>query len=198
MMARSLKLDFSKLTGLEIKHKLSKQAQIFEKKENVPKAAVLIPLFRQKSQWNVLFIHRSLWVDKHKDQVSFPGGMTEQGDQDPIETALRETREELGIPSHSIKVLGQLKPLVFRYEYQIYPIVGEILCPIEITPSKMEVSHTFSIPFNWLANPQHYSLKDYETAEGEKRQVFFYREYKNELLWGISAFITVQLVDKLI
>ncbi len=196
-MKKSAGTDFSKLTSSEIKDRLAKPEQIQEDIENIPKAAVLIPLFLQNNQWNVLFIHRSSWVDKHKDQVSFPGGMAEQGDKNPIETALRETREEIGIPSQWIKVLGQLNPLVFRNEYQIYPIVGEIPCPIEITLSRMEVNHTFSIPLNWLANPQNYSLKDYESAEGEKMKVYFFQEYEHELLWGISAFITIQLVEKL-
>jgi 8-oxo-dGTP pyrophosphatase MutT (NUDIX family) len=190
-------IDLLKLTSSEIKNKLTKPVPIQEDLENIPKAAVLIPLFLQNNQWNVLFIHRSSWVDKHRDQVSFPGGMTEQGDKDPIETALRETREELGIASHWVKVLGQLNPMVFRNEYRIYPIVGEIPWPIEITPSKMEVRHTFSMPLNWLANPKHYSLKDYGPADGEKRQVYFFQEYEHELLWGISAFITIQLIEKL-
>jgi 8-oxo-dGTP pyrophosphatase MutT (NUDIX family) len=196
-MANSINLDLSKLTSLEIKNKLAIGTYIFDCSDNVPTAAVLIPLFRQKNIWNILFIHRSNWVDKHKDQVSFPGGMAEQGDKDPIETALRETREELGIASHWVKVLGQLNPMVFRNEYRIYPIVGEIPWPIEITPSKMEVRHTFSMPLNWLANPKHYSLKDYGPADGEKRQVYFFQEYEHELLWGISAFITIQLIEKL-
>jgi 8-oxo-dGTP pyrophosphatase MutT (NUDIX family) len=197
MMTRSSKPDFSKLTSLDIKNKLSQQTPLDKNDDSVPKAAVLIPIFWQNKQWNVLFIHRSNWVDKHKDQVSFPGGMAEQGDKNPKETALRETREEIGIPSQRVKVLGQLKPLVFRKEYRIYPFVGEIPCPIEITLSKIEVSHSFSIPLNWLANPKHYSLQDYGTAEGEKRQVYFFQEYEHELLWGISAFITIQLLEKL-
>ena len=197
MMTHSPGVDYSSLTDLDIKNKLAKPILIRAKNDDVPQASVLIPLFRLRNQWQVLFIHRSNWVDKHKDQVSFPGGMAEQGDKDPIETALRETKEELAIPSWLVKVLGQLDPLVFRSEYRIYPIVGEIPYPIEITPSKMEVSHSFFVPLNWLANPQHYSLKDYDSTEGEKRQVYYYQEYEDELLWGISAFITIQLVEKL-
>ena len=98
--------DYSILSSPEIKNRLAKQAPIQEETGNIPNAAVLIPLFLQNKRWNVLFIHRSSWVDKHKDQVSFPGGMAEEGDQDPFETALRETREEIGIASELIKVLG--------------------------------------------------------------------------------------------
>jgi 8-oxo-dGTP pyrophosphatase MutT (NUDIX family) len=197
MVKTSTNIDYSNLASSEIKNRLAKQAQIQEEKEKIPKAAVLIPLFMQNNQWNVLFIHRSSWVDKHKDQVSFPGGMAEQGDEDPFETALRETREEIGIPSQLIKVLGQLNPLVFRKEYQIFPIVGEIPFPIEMTLSKLEVKHIFSIPLNWLADSQHYFLKDYDSLEGDKRKVYFFQEYEHELLWGISAVITIQLIEKL-
>ena len=189
--------DYSILSSPEIKNRLAKQAPIQEETGNIPNAAVLIPLFLQNNRWNVLFIHRSSWVDKHKDQVSFPGGMAEEGDQDPFETALRETREEIGIASELIKVLGQLNPLVFREEYKIYPIVGEIPFPIETTLSKMEVKHIFSIPLDWLADPLHYSLKEVDSPGGKKRKVYYFQEYEHELLWGISAFITIQLVEKL-
>jgi 8-oxo-dGTP pyrophosphatase MutT (NUDIX family) len=196
-MTNSSKIDFSRLTTLDIKNRLFQQGQQVEDEDNVPKAAVLIPLFRQKNQWNLLFIHRSNWVDKHKDQVSFPGGMAEQGDKDSIGTALRETQEEIGIPSQKVTFLGYLDPLVFRNEYRIYPVVGEIPFPIEIIPSRMEVSHVFSIPLNWLVNPRNYSLKEYGSTEGEKRQVYFFQDYEHELLWGISAYFTIKLIEKL-
>lgn len=196
MVALSRK-DYSKLTGLEIKNKLSISEHETETEENVPAAAVLIPLFRKNQQWHVLFMHRSQWVNNHKGQVSFPGGMAEERDQNVVATALRETREELGITASEINVLGQLSPLVFRKEYKIYPIVGEIPWPIKLIPSAVEVSHTFSIPLDWLANPSHFALKDYPAPDGQIRQVYFFQKYRGELLWGISAFITVELVGKL-
>lgn len=189
--------DYSRLTSLDIENRLSQQVQQAEDKDNIPNAAVLIPLFRQENQWKILFIHRSHWVDKHKDQVSFPGGMTERGDKDVLQTALRETSEEIGIPSEKVTLLGQLDPLVFRSESRIYPIVGEIPFPYEFTLSKMEVSHVFSIPLNWLANPKNYSLKDFGSAGNEKRKVYFYKKYEHELLWGISAYLTIQIIEKL-
>lgn len=189
--------DIWQLSAVEIKKKLNTTKQNIKEIDNIAIAAVLIPLFQMRNQWQVLFIHRSNWVDKHKDQVSFPGGMAEQGDKDEIATALRETREELGIPSGRISVIGHLQPMVFRNEYRIYPIVGEIPCLVEITPSEAEVNHAFSIPLKWLANPRHYALKDYKQADGQVRQVYFYRKYHDELLWGISAYIMVQLIEKL-
>ena len=196
-MKSSVLLEYSNFSASEIRDKLTKISRVPVQEINVLTAAVLIPLFRKRNQWHVLFIHRSHWVNNHKDQVSFPGGMVEQGDKEVLDTALRETREELGIPPQQVQVLGQLHPMVFRNEYKIFPIVGQIPWPIELTLSPLEVSHIFSVPFNWLANPGHYSRKEYKSPEGEKRQVYFYNKYRDELLWGISAFITIDLVDKL-
>ena len=190
-------LDLPHISASEIQNRLHKYGKIPGNTENTRGASVLVPLFKNKNRWHLLFIHRSSWVNSHKDQVSFPGGMAEQGDENVISTALRETWEEVGILPKQVKVLGQLTPIVFRNDYQIFPVVGVIPWPIELNLSPVEVSHVFSIPINWLANPAHFSQKPYISEDGHSGEVYFYKKYKGELLWGISAYITISLINQL-
>ncbi|MFE8729945.1 NUDIX hydrolase, partial [Aeromonas hydrophila] len=71
-------------------------------------AAVLVPVVERHDGLHLLLTRRSARLRHHAGQISFPGGRQDPDDQDLIATALRETREELGIPSHLVQVIGTL------------------------------------------------------------------------------------------
>jgi len=72
-------------------------------------ASVLIPLLKQRDEWHVLYIRRTKNInDRHSGQVAFPGGARESDDIDAVSTALRETREEIGINEDNISIVGTL------------------------------------------------------------------------------------------
>lgn len=161
-------------------------------------AAVLMLLTRQPDDWHLVFTQRTETVQDHKGQVSFPGGVQETDDTSLVETALRESHEEIGVKPQDVRVLGQLEPMLTRSSYLVTPVVGLIAWPYPFHPSPDEVSRIFTIPLGWLAGENRYSEKPYfRPALGFRENIIYFEEYDGELLWGISARLTVNLLEVL-
>jgi 8-oxo-dGTP pyrophosphatase MutT (NUDIX family) len=162
-------------------------------------AAVLVPLFCQDNQWNVLFTRRTDLVQDHKGQVAFPGGSTESEDGSPEDTALREAYEEIGLLPADVKIVGQLQLMITGTGFQVTPVIGIIPWPYSFTTSILEVSRIFSIPLEWLADPGHYSERIFYRSEADPtpHKAIFFEPYDGETLWGVSARITVNFLEVL-
>jgi 8-oxo-dGTP pyrophosphatase MutT (NUDIX family) len=161
------------------------------------KAAVLIPLLCDGDRWRLLFIRRTETVQDHKGQVSFPGGAYETTDANMEATALRETWEEVGIPPAEINLLGKLPVFNTISSFSITPVVGQIPWPCALKLEPAEVSRVFTIPIEWLADPAHWSEKPYVRPNGREEKVIFFDHYDGELLWGITARITLDFLKLL-
>ena len=157
----------------------------------VREAAVLIPLACVVDEWHLLFTLRTDLVDHHKGQVSFPGGRKDTEDISPEATALRETHEEIGILPADIKIIGSLGDYLTVTNYLVTPIVGIIPWPYTFTIHTLEVSRVFTIPLVWLADSSHYQEMVRKETE---RGVIMYLPYDGELLWGVTARITVNFL----
>ena len=168
-------------------------------------AAVLIPLARDSfpgAHWHVILTRRTQTVADHKGQVSFPGGRSDPDDQTPAGTALREAHEEIGLNPETVRVLGTLEPLYTISNYLVTPVIGEIPWATTFTTQPNEVERVFSIPLSWLADPKHFEIRQREVkfptwAEPQVLQVVYFDEYDSEILWGVSAEITLRLLRKL-
>jgi 8-oxo-dGTP pyrophosphatase MutT (NUDIX family) len=164
-----------------------------QKHSNYRKASVLIPLLHEE-EWKLLFIRRTETVLDHKGQVAFPGGAYEPQDDSPASTALREAYEEIGLQSHDVKVLGQMDEMSTVTGYDITPVVGIIPWPYPMELQKEEVSHTFSIPLRWLADENNYEIREMRLKDASLHKVYYYKDFKGETLWGITAKFTVDLL----
>ena len=162
-------------------------------------AAVLIPMFRHLDAWHLLFIRRTEHEgDHHSGQVAFPGGGREPADADATATALREAREEVGLDPDRVRLLGELPPLHTLSNFLVSPVVGEIPWPQELTLDPVEVARVFSIPLNWLADPTNRRVLTWPAPDHpEARDVVFFDEVDGEVLWGVSARITVDFLSAL-
>lgn len=162
-------------------------------------AAVLVPLLIKNGECHLLFTRRTEMVNSHKGQVSFPGGLIEPQDNGPTATALRETYEEIGIPPEKIKILGQLDDVYTASTgFVITPIVGRIPWPVQLKISAEEVSRVFTIPLSWLANPDHLEERSMALPDGcVIPDVLYYKPYNGEEVWGITARITLKLLQVL-
>jgi 8-oxo-dGTP pyrophosphatase MutT (NUDIX family) len=159
-------------------------------------AAVLIPMFRHLDAWHLLFIRRTEHEgDHHSGQVAFPGGGREPGDLDAVATALREAREEIGLDPAQVALLGEMRPMHTVSNFLVTPVVGEIPWPLDLTPDPVEVARVFSIPLAWLGNPANRRILIWPSPDHpQARDVVFYDEFDQELLWGVSARITVDFL----
>lgn len=175
--------------------------------------AVLLPLITIDNEWHVLYEVRSETISQ-PGEVSFPGGRIEAGES-PQEAAVRETHEELNIPTEAITVLGEIDYLVQNHR-TIHCFVGQLQidCLSKITPNQDEVANIFTIPLHSLIEqpPTYYKLQSQFHIEDDfpierlsnKGKTFrlnpqankipFY-EQGSELLWGMTALFTHRFTE---
>jgi 8-oxo-dGTP pyrophosphatase MutT (NUDIX family) len=161
-------------------------------------AAVLMPLLRKDDEWHLLFIRRAIHeLDHHSGQVAFAGGKYEKHDDDLHSTALREAHEEIGLLAEHVKILGELGLHYSVSRFRITPVVAYMPWPYNLTLDQREVARTFTIPLNWLANPQNHRIKQRNLAGSNSISVIYFEPYDGEVLWGASARMTLSLIKSL-
>ena len=150
-------------------------------------AAVLIPFVFTEGEWQLLFTRRTNGVAKHQGEISFPGGAAESFDRDLIQTAIRESCEEIGVCEDKIHVIGVLDPVATISEFCILPVVGIIDWPIELTRNQDEVEKIFLIPLDWLKQSGNWYTQEFHYLPGKSRTVLHYQDFDGEHVWGITA-----------
>ncbi len=159
-------------------------------------AAVLIPLYEDGGEWHALYTRRTEDVEAHRGQVSFPGGMLDPGDEDARDAALREAEEEIGLARADVRILGQLDPLLTVTQFQIIPFVGVIPWPYKLKLNPSEVARAFGVPLGWLNNPVNLeSRKRKPFLPGPEIDVFYFKPFEQEVIWGATARLTLQLLE---
>lgn len=161
----------------------------------ITRAAVLVPFAHFEHELVMLFTRRSHLVNRHRGQVSFPGGLYEEADNDLKTTVLRETREEIGIQPDKIEIFGLLEPITSPQGYDIQPFLGYISDLNGMAQNLMEVERIFCIPFSWLRDPANFHQEDYQASSGEIHKVWVYHEFSEEKVWGITAAIIQQILN---
>ena len=160
------------------------------------RAAVLIALLQENDgRHHLLFTRRTETVQDHKGQVSFPGGAVEPQDASIEAAALRETQEEIGVLPHDIHILGRMAPFYTdRSNFHITPVVARINWPLQLTLQPAEVSRAFTIPLDWLADPANHETRTLESGGRKFDGIIFYQRFDGELLWGITAHLTIEFL----
>jgi 8-oxo-dGTP pyrophosphatase MutT (NUDIX family) len=156
-------------------------------------AAVLVPLVQRDDGLHVLLTQRTDHLHDHAGQISFPGGRTDEGDADAVDTALRETEEEIGLARRHIEVIGQLPIYTTITCYHVTPVVALVQPPFELALDAFEVAEAFEVPLAFLMTPAHHRRHLFE-YEGDRRQFLSMpwhaatpqgeREY---FIWGATA-----------
>ena len=161
--------------------------------ENLTEAAVLIPIVERNNGLKVILTKRSNKLKQHPGQVSFPGGKSEKTDKSLVATALRETREEIGINNKNVEILGQLSKHVTITGFKITPFIGKIRTGFSTKIQTSEVSEIFEVPLSYLSNPKNFRVESVKW-KGKKR--FFYSiPYGPYYIWGATARILKNLAD---
>lgn len=149
-------------------------------------ASVLVPVVRHAPVPTILLTHRTEHLLDHAGQVSFPGGSVEPGDADAVATALRETREELGLPAQRIEPIGFLPPYRTTSGFVITPVVG-IVEPGPLEPNPDEVAVAFEVPLDYLLAESRFERR--ETDYHGHKLTYYLVRYRDEVIWGATAAI---------
>lgn len=131
-------------------------------------AAVLLPLV-QRDELTVLLTRRTDHLRDHAGQVSFPGGRVEAEDADAVATALRETREEIGLDDRHVQVIGQLPTYTTGTGFVVTPVVSLVQPGFQLALDSFEVAEAFEVPLSFLMTPAHHRWHSLE-FEGGRRE----------------------------
>ena len=160
----------------------------------VREAAVLMPIFRVNGDYNLLLTRRTETVQTHKGQISFPGGMREEKET-LLDTALRETFEEVGIETSRIDPLGRFHDYISITEYRVTPFVGLIQTPFKTNRQVHEVAEILHVPFRVFLDPDNLRIER-NMHPGREADVYFYSHGPHKI-WGLTARIIKDFFDTL-
>lgn len=159
-------------------------------------SAVLVLLFPSSTDnildWEVLFIKRNTYEGVHSGQIAFPGGKCEKDDKDYVDTACRESHEELALDRDKIEIVGLLSRLyVPPSNFTIYPVLAYAACEMELIPDHREVVEYRKIPLRLFDPSLSETIKirigrdEFVNAPGYTIGDYF--------IWGATAMILSEL-----
>ena len=158
-------------------------------------ASVLVPLVIHTDMPTVLLTQRTQDLQEHPGQVSFPGGGREARDRDPVDTALRETEEEIGLGRSHVDVAGYLSGYLTITGYAVSPVVGLVRPGFTLALDPLEVAEVFEVPLSFLADPLNRQVEERQfTGRAARYYVFNYGQHR---IWGATAGMLVNFLDSL-
>ncbi len=162
--------------------------------EGFRRAAVLVPLQDRPDGEYLVLTQRAADLESHKGQIAFPGGRVDAKDRNELQTALRESFEEVGIEPRDVRVLGRLDQVTAGYNYLVTPFVGVIPYPYNFQLDTRETAAVFEVPVSALLRPGCFSAERRVSNPHRTDPIYHFR-YENWDIWGATARIIKQLLE---
>ncbi len=148
-------------------------------------ASVLVPMVVREGGMTMLLTERTAHLNDHAGQVSFPGGSAEPYDVDPVDTALRETEEEIGLARAHVEVIGRLPDYPTVTGFNVAPIVALVRPPFALKLDAFEVAAAFEVPLTFLFDPANQQRREI-VMDGFVRH-FIAMPHGPRFIWGATA-----------
>lgn len=161
--------------------------------EETRKSAVLMLLYPIDNEIHFPLILRNSYEGFHSDEVGFPGGRFEISDENLIQTALRETQEEIGINPGEIQVLGTLTDIfIGPSDFNVLPVVGYLPYRPDFVPDSREVQQIFDLKLDYFSDPNIVGCS--EISIPGDLVITPYYEVNGHKVWGATAKIILELL----
>ena len=167
---------------------------ILAREQPIRPAAVLIAVI-DRPQPTVLLTQRSAHLNEHAGQISFPGGKSDATDASPLDAALREAEEDVGLTREFVDPIGYLDLYGTSFGFRILPTVARVRPGFTLRISPAEVDDAFEVPLAFLMNPANHQLQSKEFRGVER---FYYAmPYGERYIWGATAGILRVLYERI-
>ncbi|MGI9394094.1 MAG: CoA pyrophosphatase [Boseongicola sp.] len=158
-------------------------------------ASVLIPIVESDSGAQLILTMRAPSLKHHPGQIAFPGGKADEADNGPVETALREAEEEIGLPRANVNALGCLPAHETVTGFVVTPVLGLISPEFRPHGEDGEVAEVFSVPLGHVLKPENYSIQS-RYWRGSRRH-YFTVPWGPYYIWGATARMLRALADRM-
>jgi 8-oxo-dGTP pyrophosphatase MutT (NUDIX family) len=190
------------LPGIDVQYQMApvtRKEQLLYNQSDVPprESAVLALLYPDNSDARLVLIKRATDNTVHSGQISFPGGSAEPTDHNAASTALRETREELGIDINRINLLGKLTPVyISPSNFNVIPFVGYMNEKPVFNPNHNEVDRVITVFISELLKPGAKTVRKVTTKYAVDLEAPCFI-IEGEILWGATAMMINELLEVL-
>ena len=175
-------------------HGTDRMLEIVAREQPVRPAAVLIPVVDHPEP-TVLLTQRAAHLNEHAGQISFPGGKIDATDASPLNAALREAEEEIGLKRDFIDPVGYLDLYATGFGFRILPTVARVRPGFTLTINHSEVDDAFEVPLSFLMNPANHQVHSKEFRGMER---FYYAmPFAERYIWGATAGILRVLYERI-
>jgi 8-oxo-dGTP pyrophosphatase MutT (NUDIX family) len=168
--------------------------QIIAEELPVRPAAVLIPVVAHDEP-TVLLTMRAAHLNSHAGQISFPGGKIDPTDGSPLDAALREAEEEIGLDRSFVDPVGYLDLYATGFGFRILPTLARVKPGFELTINTSEVDDAFEVPLSFLMNPENHQLHSKEFRGAERS--YYAMPFAERYIWGATAGILRVLYERI-
>jgi 8-oxo-dGTP pyrophosphatase MutT (NUDIX family) len=168
--------------------------QILAQELPIRPAAVLIPVV-DHPQPTVLLTQRSAHLNDHAGQISFPGGKIDATDASPLDAALREAFEEVGLTREFIDPIGYLDLYGTSFGFRILPTVARVRPGFKLRINAAEVDDAFEVPLAFLMDPANHQIHSKEFRGIERS--YYAMPFAERYIWGATAGILRVLYERI-
>jgi 8-oxo-dGTP pyrophosphatase MutT (NUDIX family) len=168
--------------------------QIIAREQPIRPAAVLIPVVDHPEP-TVLLTQRSAHLNDHAGQISFPGGKIDATDASPLDAALREAEEEVGLGREFVDPLGYLDLYGTSFGFRILPTVAKVRPGFKLRINQAEVDDAFEVPLAFLMNPVNHQVHSKEFRGMERS--YYAMPFAQHYIWGATAGILRVLYERI-
>lgn len=155
-------------------------------------SAVLLPVFEKNNKLHLLLTKRNRRLKHHPGQISFPGGKCEK-DEQALDTALRETEEEIGMKRQEVEIIGKLSELYIPVSgFNIHPYIGFVSINNDLNLNKDEVEEVLDVPLESLLRKDNINKKWVSGGTGKMKVPCYFID--DNIIWGATSMLIAELV----